>query len=200
MIAAKDYVASYTDSDSERVAFAWNGKHANEFIDTNYDFRKEVVSYCIGHPAEAPPALLEVLFRADAAWSREAWCAPCHLPKLAEVLLVRGGANALETFAIGFCASFDTFGACHQLQLPPDVLAELTSALQKRIDSAPGDDHRKQLEAALELFEKLAQGTSSQGWAIVTPGTPITKIRVIGPRWYRRLWKRIKSFFGSNVA
>lgn len=200
MATAKEYVASYTDSDSERVAFAWNGKHAAEFIDTNQDFRWEVVRYCIEHPDDSSPALLEVLLRADAAWTREAWGSPQHFHSLAELLLVRGRAAALDTFADCFSESFDTFGACHQIQLPSAVLSELMSALPQRIADAPADDHRKRLEAASELFEKLRQGTATQGWATVAPGTPVTNIRVVWPRWYHRLWQHIKSFFGCNVA
>ena len=200
MSTAKDYVANYTESDSERVAFAWNGKHADEFIDANQAFRWEVVRYCIEHPDDSSSALLDVLLRADAACSREAWCSPNHFHSLAHVFLVRGREAALDTFADCLSASFDTFGACHQLQLPPDVLSELTSALRQRIAAAPSDDHHKRLEAALELFEKLAQGTASKGWVTVAPGTPVTNVRVIWPRWYHRLWQQIKSFFGSNVA
>lgn len=200
MTTAKDYVANYAESDSERVAFAWNGEHAAEFIDANQEFRWEVVRYCIAHPDDASPPLLDALLRADAAWSREAWGSPNHFHSLAHVLLVRGREAALDTFADCFSTSFDTFGACHQLQLPSDVLAELTSALHQRIAADPSNDHRKRLEAALELFEKLAQGTASEGWARVAPGTPVTNIRVVWPRWYHRLWQHIKSLFGSNVA
>ena len=200
MTTPKDYVASYADSDSERVAFAWNGKHADEFIDANQEFRWEVVRYCIEHPDDASPPLLETLLRADAAWAREAWGSPHHFHSLAEVLLLRGRESVLDTFAECFSASFDTFGACHELRLAPDVLSELTSALRLRIAAVPPGDHRNRLESSLELFEKLSQGTASQGWATVAPGTPVTNIRVVWPRWYHRLWQHIKSYFGRNVA
>jgi hypothetical protein len=200
MSSAKDYVVNYAEAESERVAFSWNGKHAEEFIDTNQEFRWEVVNYCIAHPDDAPTPLLEALLRADAAWTREAWGSPRHFQSLASAVLVRGRESALDTFADCLYASFDIFGACHQLQLPPDVLSELTATLRQRLAGAPTDDRRKRLEGALELFEQIGQGTASQGWAALPPGTPVSNISVVWPRWYHRLWQHIKSFFGRNGA
>jgi len=200
MSTATEYVANYAETDSERVSFAWNGKHAKEFIDANQEFRWEVVRHCLEHPDLAPLPLLKALLRADAAWSREAWCAPNHFHHLAQTLLVRGRKSSLDTFADCFSASFDTFGACHQLQLPPVVLSELTSALSQRLAAATKHDHRKKLEATLQLFEKLSTGTASQGWATLPPGTPVSNIQVVWPRWYHRLWHHIKAIFRGKVA
>jgi len=200
MLSVEDYVANYTESGSERVAFAWNGKHATEFFDANQVFRWEVVRYCIGRPDEAPLRLLEALFRADAAWSREAWCSPHHFHSLAGVLLIRGREAVLDTFAEGLNSSFDTYVACHQLELQPDILAKLTAALHQRIAEAPTADHRRRLENTLKLFEQLVRGTASQGWFTLPPGTPVTNIRIVWPRWPHRLWHRIRSFFQGHSS
>lgn len=191
MTTAKNFVASYVDSDSERVSFAWNGKHADKFIDANQEIRWDVVRYCIENPNDSPLSLLEALLRADAAWAREAWCSPNHFHDLAQIFLIRGRTAALDAFADSLSASFDTFGACHRLQLPSDILSELTSALRQRITASPSEDSGRRLKTALELFEKLGQGTASQGWATIAPGTPITNMRVVQPRWYHRLWQRL---------
>jgi len=198
MTSASDYVANYPASGAEKVAFAWNGKHAAEFVDSNYDFRKSVVDYCLANESAPDPALLADLFRADAEWSRQAWCAPNHFPDLATLLLIRGEESVLGAFAEGFGACFDTFGACHQMGLPAETLSRLTAGLQERICSEPESERRKPLEAALELFEKFSSGTASQGWVQVAPGTPVTNIRVVYPRWYHRLWNQFKSLFATK--
>jgi hypothetical protein len=200
MDAVEEYIANYVESDAERIAFAWNGKHATEFVDTNQDFRWQVIRHCVAHPESASVPLLEALIRADAAWSREAWCSPNHFDSLARVLLVCGREAALDTFTECFLASFDTFGACHQMELPPELLSELTSALRQRIAAAANDNHCKRLESVLELFEKLAQGTAAKGWATLAPGTSVTNVRVVWPRWYHRPWLYLKSFFGRRSA
>jgi hypothetical protein len=47
---------------------------------------------------------------------------------------------------------------------------------------------------------KLAAGTASQGWAVLTPGTPVTDVRVVTP-WRLRLgawWKKLRAFAGHK--
>jgi hypothetical protein len=45
MDAVKDFVRTYTHEAESKIAFAWNGKHANEFIDSNMNFRQVVCNY-----------------------------------------------------------------------------------------------------------------------------------------------------------
>lgn len=196
----QEFVANYTAADSARVAFAWNGKHAAEFQDANQEFRSAVAAHCIEHPEQASPDLLATLLRADADWSREAWCSPGHFDKLASTLLIRGSEAVLDTFADCLYASFDTYGACHHMQLPQHVLITLSEALQQRIPQCSDAQRKKWLEGALELFDKLQRGVAAQGWATLPPGTPVSNVRVVWPRWYHRAWRRIKSWFGYDAA
>jgi len=200
MSNVQEYVANYTPAEAARVAFAWNGKHAAEFQDTNQEFRLAVAKYCIEHPEQASPELLETLLRADAAWSREAWCSPGQFDKLARVLLIRGGDSVLDAFAECFYSSFDTFGACHHMQLPQHVLVVLLEALQQRIPQCLDPQRKKWLEGSHELLGKLQRGVASQGWATLPPGTQVSNVRVVWPRLYHRIWRRIRSWFGSEAA
>jgi hypothetical protein len=200
MSSIQEYVTNYTAADSARVAFAWNGKHAAEFQDANQQFRVAVATYCIEHPEQSSPDLLATLFRADAQWSREAWCSPHHFDQLASALLIRGGESALDSFADGLYASFDTYGACHQMQLPQHVIISLSESLQQRIPQCSDAQRKKWLEGALQLFDKLQRGVATQGWATLPPGTPASNVRVVWPRWYHRAWRRIKMWFGYDAA
>lgn len=198
MSNVQEYVTNYTAADAARVAFAWNGKHAEEFQDANQEFRQAVATYCIEHPEQASPELLATLFLADAAWSREAWGAPGHFAQLASTLLLRGSEAALDTFAKGLYASFDTYGACHHMQLPQPILRTLSEALRQRIPQGSDAQLKKCLEGALELFDKLQRGAAAQGWVTLPPGTPVSNVRVVWPRWYHRAWRRIQSWFSRS--
>src|SRR5437763_1017089 len=125
MPSVAEFVSHYTEVDRPRIAFAWNGKHAQEFSDHNQHFRWEIARHCIEQPAQAPLLLLEDLFSADAQWSVEAWCAPHHFGDIAALFLVRGRTAVIESFVEGLYSSFDTFGACHHIQVPANVLREL---------------------------------------------------------------------------
>jgi hypothetical protein len=195
-----DFIAKYTEADRERVAFAWNSKHAAEFEDGNQEFRWTVVHACVAAPEKASPLLLEHLFLADAEWSREAWGSPHHFAELGGALLVRGEDAALGSFAKGFVASFDTFGSCHELRLPAELLARLTRHTQQALVGMNDEEQRKPLEATAELFTKLQAGSAAHGWARVEPGTSVTNVRVVWPRWYHKAWIKIASLWRSNAT
>ena len=183
--------ATYSSVDQSLISFAWNGKHAAEFEDVNQAFRWGVVDYCFAHPTVPSVLLVSHLFLADADWSREAWGSPHHFAQLGALLLERGGADSIDTFSVGFGRSFDTFGACHAMSLSPHLLAELSAATILAVASAPDESSRDRLTAVRDLFTKLTSGTASQGWATVAPGTPVSNVRIVWPRWYQRMWDKI---------
>jgi hypothetical protein len=146
------------------------------------------------------PLLLEHLFLADSEWSREAWSSPHHFAQLGDALLVRGTEAALGSFAKGFVASFDTFGACHELRLPAGLLARLTRHTQQALAEMNDEEQRKPLEAVAELFTKLHEGSATHGWVRVEPGTPVANIRIVWPRWYHKVWTKIISLWRSDAT
>lgn len=182
------FIANYSAAEQDRIAFAWNGKHAAEFVDANQGFRWSVIEYCLANPKEATPLLLAHVFLADAEWSAEAWGAPSHFAQLGALLLQKGKADSLDSFSRGFNRSFDTFGACHAMSLAPELLESLKDAAIAAMAGTSDEASLKRLTATRDLFSKLAEGSASEGWATVTAGTPVSNIRVIWPRWYHRLW------------
>jgi O-acetyl-ADP-ribose deacetylase (regulator of RNase III) len=177
MSIAAEFVSQYTPATRNQIDFAWNGKHASEFQDSNQEFRWQVVSYCIEQPVQASPLLLEHLFLADAEWAAEAWGSPHHFAQLASVLLERGQEAVLDTFSKGFVRSFDTFGSCHHIQLSKALLVRLTVSVKKSFSQATEQNHRKRFKKVLELFAKLQNETARQGWGIIAPGTPTPNIQ-----------------------
>jgi hypothetical protein len=191
MHVTQSFIASYSSAEQARITFAWNGKHATEFADANQDFRWSVIEHCLANPSDPSPLLLAHLFLADADWSAEAWGSPHHFAQLGALLLQRGEANVLASFSEGFVRSFDTFGACHAMSLSPKLLAELSTATNAELAAASDESIVKRLTAARDLFVKLAEGTATQGWATVAPGTPVANVRIVWPRWCHKLWAKV---------
>jgi hypothetical protein len=198
MTDIKAFISSYTETSRQYIAFTWNGKHSVEFQDSNQDFRWEVARQCISTPENSSPLLLEHLFLEDAMWAREAWGSPEHFAALGEMLLLCGQEAALIAFAKGFVSSFDTFGACHEIQLPTEICEHLSQAAHQILASTNDEEQRKPIDAVIELFGKLKTGTARQGWAKVEPGTPATNIRMVWPRWYHRVWAKFTSLWNRN--
>jgi len=164
MQSISDFIAGYTDADRQRIAFAWNGKHAADFEDANQAFRLQVVAACLASPEAVSPLLLEHLFQADAAWSREAWGAPKHFAKLGSVLLTQGKESVLDAFADNFPRSFDTYAGSHHMQLAPELLSRLILHTEERLAMTTESTQRKPLEAALEFKRMPPAGSPDPGF------------------------------------
>lgn len=147
MQSISDFIADYADADRQRIAFAWNGKHAADFEDANQAFRWQVVEACLALPENASSLLLEHLFQTDVAWSREAWGAPKHFAQLGSVLLTQGKESVLDAFANNFPRSFDTYAASHHMQLAPELLSRLILHTEERLAMTTESTQRKSLEA-----------------------------------------------------
>ena len=186
-----EFINGYQAEDLARIAFAWNGKHANEFVDANQQFRWTVVRDCIENPSIARRELLEHLFLADAEWSRQAWGAPKHFADLGQILLQRGGCDAIDAFSVGFATSFDTFGACHGIKLSAEMLDSLLACARNKLSDASDSKSKTRLELMIELFEKILRSTAEAGWVALAPGTEVSNIRIVSPSWPRRLWGRL---------
>jgi len=181
-----EFIEHYTHLERERIAFAWNGKHAEGFVDASQSFRWAVVKECLVNSERVPLCLLEDLFLADADWAIQAWGAPEHFAPLGSALLIRGGSAVLESFAKGFNASFDTFGACHEIQLPVDLLPSLITSVREMHECISDERKKVELESTLELFQKLEGPKATAGWVKVAPGAEVSDIRIVWPRWYHK--------------
>lgn len=183
-----EFIEHYTPSGRERISFAWNGKHAEEFVDANQSFRWSAVQECLANSERVSLLLLEDLFLADADWAVQAWGVPGHFAPLGSALLVRGGSAALESFSKGFNASFDTFGACHEIQLPMGLLPSLVTSVREMREHLTDEQQKARLESTLELFQKLERRAAAAGWVKIVPRTEVSDSGIVRRRWYRKAW------------
>lgn len=195
MSAVTDFIEKYTEADRGKIAFAWNGKHSVDFEDANQEFRWEVIQACLRLPEQAPLLLLEHLFLADSEWSRQAWGSPRHFAGLGGALLMRGKEAALESFMHGFMASFDTFGACHEICLSSDVLARLIRHVRPMLEV--DGERRKSLDSVIALFSKLQERSAHEGWVEIGS---VESASVVRRRWYCKAWGEISSLWRGRAT
>ncbi|OPZ87198.1 MAG: hypothetical protein BWY76_00576 [bacterium ADurb.Bin429] len=190
---AKEFISNYADESRERIAFAWNGEHADEFEDANASFRAQIITYVLENPGVAPVILIRDLFLIEAEWSHEAWCVSNAFAQLGEMLLTRSVDEYLDDFLQGYRATFDTFSACHAIQLDPIILEALIKAINTRLATECDEENRKLLSAGKELFAKIRAGTAAEGLVVLTADTRVTNIRIV--KSPGSIWERIKGFF-----
>jgi hypothetical protein len=117
MLAVEDFVRTYTPKSEAQIAFAWNGKHANEFVDSNMQFRKDVCSYFEAEQDAFSLPLIAALFKAETLCAKEAWGVNRVVSMLAQELLERGGVEYLEVYMDGARCGMDAFMATGAITL-----------------------------------------------------------------------------------
>ncbi len=156
------FIASYTNSDEHRIAFAWNGEHADTFQDANYEFRKAVLDATLASADVAPLALVRDLFRAETEWSREAWCVDNRVAVLAGIMLTRGKQSLLMDFLRGKCQSFDASMACGGMSIQPQLAAELLREVNVRMNASTDDKERHLLQVGRDVFAERTSGGQTE--------------------------------------
>ena len=187
----ESFVKSYSAAGFNGIRFAWNGKHSSEFSDTNQEYRAQVAAFVIDQPHKAPLALVRDLFLEEAKWCREAWGCSKSFPSLAEALVKKGGVAFLDDFLKGLMTSFDTFVACHQMNLRKYDVDEFSRAIEERLAKEQDKQIRALLESGRELFQKYRDGNASRGWVFLPPDTPVSNVGVVQPTIRQRIQRRL---------
>ena len=157
------FVCHYTAASYAQIAFAWNGQHAEQFVDAHLGFRREVIAYCLAHSERVPTALWRDLFWAEAEYSCEAWSVLAEFHVLAQHLLISGGVAVLDDFVAGFHASFDTYASCQSLELPLPIILKCLPILKQRWQNSPSGLQKNRYEGTLSLFTNLLNRQCQKG-------------------------------------
>src|SRR5437870_584093 len=120
------FVAEYAELQADRIRFAWNGQHGDQFADQNYEFRKKVLAVALKAPDAVPLLLIRDLFEAETSFAKEAWCVDLRVGELARILLTRGGPVFAEDFFRGKYRGQDAYLAAGSYpELAQPLLAEI---------------------------------------------------------------------------
>jgi hypothetical protein len=133
-----DFIANYDSSRESRISFNWNGKHDDDFIDSNAEFRALLLEKVLLDISSAPILLIRDLFRAETRCSRVDQGIVDGVYELAESLLRRGGVDYLDDYLEGKFQSFDaSCGSAFEYDLPlaETMLEEVRNRLRSHPDS-----------------------------------------------------------------
>jgi hypothetical protein len=155
------FVVNYVSArDRSRLAFAWNGKHADEFRDDNSEFRRRVLRRIRAKLSAVPIELVRDLYDAETAWACEAWCVNAEVVRtLAEELLTRGGPDHVEDFLAGKIGrGMDAFCSAY-FECPRELAVRLLAEVERRLVGAEGN-RRALLEAGRDVFRSWIENAS----------------------------------------
>lgn len=149
-----EFVEFYTPAlDRPRVAFAWNGRHADHFADANENFRRRLLKHVLRDLSAAPIELVRDLFDAETAWAQQAWCVNAEgVRALARELLTRGGPGFVEDFLTGKVGrGMDAFCAAY-FECPRGLAEQLLAEVERRLAEGADGSRRGRLEAGRDIF------------------------------------------------
>ncbi|RTE02655.1 hypothetical protein [Paenibacillus whitsoniae] len=155
------FAKSYQAEQAEFICFKWNGKRANEFIDNNLAFRREVITYIEANQYEGVCGiLLRDLLVAEAQYSKEAWGIYRNYPALAESLIKSTGTVYLDDFLKAAFMCFDTY--CATLCIDFSTV-EYETCHQELIarQATAAEGMREVYEKGIELFFKYTTRQSN---------------------------------------
>jgi hypothetical protein len=153
MLAVKDFVRIYSPEAEPQIAFAWNGKHASEFIDANMQFRREVCSFFQDDKSAFSLPLIAALFKAESLFAKEAWGVNRVVSRLAQELLERGGVEYLDLYLAGARCGMDAYLETGNITLSKPRCQELLDQCKVNATLANGDE--KQWALLAERFAFL---------------------------------------------
>lgn len=148
----QSFVIDYTSKNEPSICFAWNGKHADQFVDSNGELRQAVLELVLADPKAAPLELVRDLFKAETEYSKEAWCISYGIGVLAERLLREDPERYLEDYLQGKFQSFDAHCGS-AFSVDHDLARRLLNLAEQRLATELAAERREVLEDGKKLFQ-----------------------------------------------
>ena len=153
----EDFIVTYDGSREGEIRFAWNGKHAADLRDANYQFRKQVLDAMITHLDRIDLRLVRDVLRAETQLSKEAWAIDNRVGKLAETLLKRGQATYVEDYLLARMQSFDAYLGCATFEIDLNLARDLLRTVEGRLISETDEAKKRLWTFGKDTFEKWVQ-------------------------------------------
>jgi len=150
----KSFIVGYTPDDEALIRFDWNGAHGDGLRDSNYEFRKEVLTEALAYLGGVPIELVRDLYRAETEFSKEAWCVDMRVSQLAKHLLYEGGDHFVADYLEGKYQSFDSSRAAAAFRVDREMAEHLLSVAQERLRSESSGTRRLLWQAGVETFQR----------------------------------------------
>lgn len=160
-IEFQKFADNYSKDDFERIRFDWNGKHADEFHDNNYEFRMGLCEFLADKLDRTKIDLICDLFRELAKCSKEIWGVYYRFHLFGQQILKRGTPEKLIDYLFGAVQSFDTVLASGQLDLTADQKKKIADYIKTRLQTEKDGKNIDLLKFGLDRFE-VKQWTPSK--------------------------------------
>ncbi|MGO4500693.1 hypothetical protein AB4114_33015 [Paenibacillus sp. 2RAB27] len=148
-----EFIETYNSNRNELIYFKWNGKHANELVDENIHFRRELLKYIesidFNH---IPGELLRDLIIAESQYAKESWGIYRHYYLIVENLLNQTGDLYLVDVIIAASFSFDTY--CSTVAANPTELDfdAIIVEMKSRKEVSQDEVMRKTFDMGIDIF------------------------------------------------
>ncbi|NEW06857.1 hypothetical protein GK047_12660 [Paenibacillus sp. SYP-B3998] len=150
---AGKFIEEYSSNQVKYISFQWNGKHANEMVDDNLDFRREIIKYLESiNYHNINGELLRDLLIAESQYAKEAWGIYRHYNLLAENLIRQTGKLYLDDFLISASLSFDTYCSTLAVDLTDIDIDEYIIEIYERRAMIQKENMIKTYDMGIDIF------------------------------------------------
>lgn len=119
------YIDNYATADFDRIKLVWNGKHGQDFVDDNYDFRMQVCEFVVPQIEKVNLGLIRDLYCETGKTSPMTFGVYNKFHLFADELLKRGGTKYLLDYLHGASHSMDTGMSSGRLTISKQLAKEL---------------------------------------------------------------------------
>lgn len=146
-IEYQNFAKNYSKDDFGRIKFAWNGKHGDDLIDTNYDFRMNLCQAIKDNLSIGPDQLIIDLYIELSKCAKQTFGVYNSFHLFGNEILSRGGTKYFDLYIEGASKSMDTLLMSARLDLNKERIIEILDYINDRLNEAEppkGYDHMKQ--------------------------------------------------------
>jgi hypothetical protein len=152
-IEFQNFVDNYSKDDFEKIRFDWNGKHADEFHDNNYDFRMSLCEFLVDKLVGVKLELISDLFKELGKSSKETWSVYGKFHLFGQQILKRGTPDNVMDYLFGAVQSFDTVLSSGQLDLTTDQKKKIGEYIKTRLQTEKDEKNIRLLKFGLDRFQ-----------------------------------------------
>ena len=150
-----EFAKDYSSDQFDKIKFNWNGKHGDDFVDPNYDFRMQLCEAIKDDFSDCPDQLIVDLYIELAKSAKETFGVYNSFHLFANELLERGGIKYFDTYIEGASQSMDTGLSSGRLNLSKSRIIEILNHIKQKMNDSNENDNLRGYDYMLKRFEWL---------------------------------------------
>ena len=151
-----EFARSYTKKKFELIKFNWNGKHGDEFNDSNYDFRMQLCEIIKDDFSLYSDEMILDLYSELSKSAKETFGVYNSFHLFANEILERGGVKYFDHYVEGASKSMDTGLSSGRLNLTKTRIDEILRHIKYKIEHNSNENEIRGYDYMLKRFEWLS--------------------------------------------